>query len=362
MKTPRFFLLYTAAAALAPANALAQTTLETAISHLQYREIGPALMGGRIAGPRRGRVEAAGLLHWHRDRRRLEDREPRHLVDAPLRRPADEFHRRHHPRPVQPEPGLGRHRRAAEPPVIRLGQRRLQVHRRRKHLAAHGAGGDEAHRAHPDPPAQPGRGVRRCGGRPVGPERGTRRLPHQGRRRDLGEGPLHRRAHRRDRPRHGPGRPQHDFRGDVPAPTHGVGLQRGRTRERPLPHLRRRRQLDRTRRGASRGRQGPHRRRRLPPGRQRGLRAHRGGCAHAGTRPRRWWRRRRSAKERPLPLPRPRRHLGEDVQHQSPPHVLLAGPHRPEQPGPHLRPGDLAHGFRRRRRHLPQRRRAADSR
>ena len=33
---------------LAPAVA-AQTTLETAISHLQYREIGPALMGGRIA-------------------------------------------------------------------------------------------------------------------------------------------------------------------------------------------------------------------------------------------------------------------------------------------------------------------------
>ena len=48
-------LLCTAAAALVPAVALypapatAQTTLETAVSHLQYREIGPALMGGRIA-------------------------------------------------------------------------------------------------------------------------------------------------------------------------------------------------------------------------------------------------------------------------------------------------------------------------
>ncbi|MCY3611194.1 MAG: hypothetical protein OXH51_06630 [Gemmatimonadetes bacterium] len=48
-------LLCTAAAALAlpmtssPAPAAAQTTLETAVSHLQYREIGPALMGGRIA-------------------------------------------------------------------------------------------------------------------------------------------------------------------------------------------------------------------------------------------------------------------------------------------------------------------------
>ena len=27
----------------------AQSALETAISHLQYRELGPALMGGRIA-------------------------------------------------------------------------------------------------------------------------------------------------------------------------------------------------------------------------------------------------------------------------------------------------------------------------
>ena len=55
MTTHRFHLLCTAAAALAPAVTLcpapatAQTTLETAISHLQYREIGPALMGGRIA-------------------------------------------------------------------------------------------------------------------------------------------------------------------------------------------------------------------------------------------------------------------------------------------------------------------------
>jgi len=55
MTTRRFHLLCTMAATLAPAVALSpapaatQTTLETAISHLQYREIGPALMGGRIA-------------------------------------------------------------------------------------------------------------------------------------------------------------------------------------------------------------------------------------------------------------------------------------------------------------------------
>ena len=51
MKTDRTLLLLAVlgAAAAAPTHATAQTTLETAISHLQYRGIGPALMGGRIA-------------------------------------------------------------------------------------------------------------------------------------------------------------------------------------------------------------------------------------------------------------------------------------------------------------------------
>ncbi len=62
MNTPRAFprppalLLATAATlahiahfALATPPAAAQTTLETAVSHMQYREIGPALMGGRIS-------------------------------------------------------------------------------------------------------------------------------------------------------------------------------------------------------------------------------------------------------------------------------------------------------------------------
>ncbi|MXX33544.1 MAG: hypothetical protein F4Z50_02165, partial [Gemmatimonadetes bacterium] len=41
--------LCAAAALTAPTPSTAQTPLETAISHLQYRELGPALMGGRIA-------------------------------------------------------------------------------------------------------------------------------------------------------------------------------------------------------------------------------------------------------------------------------------------------------------------------
>ncbi len=51
MKTDRTLLLLAVlgAAAAAPTNASAQTALETTISHLEYRGIGPALMGGRIA-------------------------------------------------------------------------------------------------------------------------------------------------------------------------------------------------------------------------------------------------------------------------------------------------------------------------
>ena len=41
--------LFAVMAPIAPTPANAQTTVENAISHLQYREIGPALMGGRIA-------------------------------------------------------------------------------------------------------------------------------------------------------------------------------------------------------------------------------------------------------------------------------------------------------------------------
>ena len=49
MKASHFLVLTALAAPIAPAETLAQTSLETAISHLQYRELGPALMGGRIA-------------------------------------------------------------------------------------------------------------------------------------------------------------------------------------------------------------------------------------------------------------------------------------------------------------------------
>ena len=49
MKASGMLLLTALTAPIASVDVLAQTSVETAISHLQYREIGPALMGGRIA-------------------------------------------------------------------------------------------------------------------------------------------------------------------------------------------------------------------------------------------------------------------------------------------------------------------------
>ena len=49
MKVIHILLLTTVLGAVSAADARAQTDLETAVSHLQFRSIGPALMGGRIA-------------------------------------------------------------------------------------------------------------------------------------------------------------------------------------------------------------------------------------------------------------------------------------------------------------------------
>ena len=49
MKASRILALGVVSTLLIAADARAQTSLETAVSHLKYREIGPALMGGRIA-------------------------------------------------------------------------------------------------------------------------------------------------------------------------------------------------------------------------------------------------------------------------------------------------------------------------
>ena len=67
-------------------------------------------------------------LRRDRERRRLQEHEPGHVVDADLRsRRRDDVDRRHRRRAVEPERRLGRHRRSEQPPELVVGRRRLQV-------------------------------------------------------------------------------------------------------------------------------------------------------------------------------------------------------------------------------------------
>ena len=66
MKAVHIFLFATILGAVSAEGTRAQTDLETAVSHLQFREIGPALMGGRIAdlaGIHSARRNIATIVH-----------------------------------------------------------------------------------------------------------------------------------------------------------------------------------------------------------------------------------------------------------------------------------------------------------
>ena len=101
---------------------------------LKLRNIGPALMSGRIAdiaihpGDRLGLVRGGGL------RRGVEDRQRRDHLDAPLRRGERLLHRLRHRRPVQPPRRLGRHRGGRGRPPRGLRRRGLPQPRRRRPL------------------------------------------------------------------------------------------------------------------------------------------------------------------------------------------------------------------------------------
>ncbi len=76
------------------------------------------------------------------------------------------------------------------------------------------------HRARHRTPDRPERRVRRRRRKSLEAQRRTRRLQDHRRRAHVGEGPLRRHAHGRDRPRHGPARSQRPLRRDVPAAAH----------------------------------------------------------------------------------------------------------------------------------------------
>ncbi len=168
-------------------------------------------------GDRRG---GAGLEHdvrRARGRQRLEDDEQRDDVGAGLRARVRLRHRRHRRLALQPGHRLGGDRRGpAEAQRPRLCRhRRLQVGRRGPDVAAHGPRGHAPHRQGRHRPEEPGHRLCRRDGALLDAEYGAGRVQDRRRRRDLDEIAVRRRPHRRDRPRHGPVRPEDPLREPV---------------------------------------------------------------------------------------------------------------------------------------------------
>ena len=139
---------------------------------------------------------------------------------------------------------VGRQRREQQPPERLVGQRRLQVDRRRQDLEAHGPRHLEAHRAHHRRSGRSRRGLRRGARQPVGTRRRARHLQDDRRRPDVGAHPVRRRRHRRHRAGDGSVEQQGALRGDLSAPPRHLGLQRRRPRQRDVEVERRRPHLD----------------------------------------------------------------------------------------------------------------------
>ena len=260
-------------------------------------------------------------------RRALEDGEQRRDPRARLRRPGGLVDRRRHGRTVRPVDRLRRHRRAEQPPVVVLGQRRLQIARRRQDLEPRGPRRHAPHRPHGRAPDKSGRGLRRrpratSGGRtrsggssapPTAARPGSTRSSST-RTPASWTSPWIRRARRRCTPR----------------PTSGAARLRLQRRRPRAARSGRRSTAARPGRSSreglpSRGRRRAHRHCRVPP-----RPAHR-------LRPRR-------AREgrRHLPLRGQGRHLEEDVGHQPPAVLLQQGPRgsgqRPARVGPGCAP------------------------
>ena len=136
--------------------------------------------------------------------RHLEDDRRRRPLVADLRRPAGLVGRRARRRAVEPEHRVGGNRRAVDPQPHLRRQRRLQVHRCRPHVDAHGARRHRPHRPHRDRSRESRHRVHRGAGPQLRAAAGARRLSHEGRRQDVGARALRRREHGRDRRRHAP--------------------------------------------------------------------------------------------------------------------------------------------------------------
>ena len=224
------------------------------------------------------RARPAGSVHLLRGpghRRPHEDHGQRRQLPGRVRRAGGGLHRRGRGGPFRCEGRVGGHRRGQRPQQLGLGQRRLPVDGRRRDLAARRPLGEPCHRAHRRAPEGSRGGLGRRGGRPLDDRRRARTLQDQRRRQDL-EGRAHRqrspgreggRGRRRPRSRE----PRRRVRGALRAAAHAVVVHigagaHGRTGPgRHLQEQRRRRHLEAPRAGAARGHR-PHRPRRLQEG------------------------------------------------------------------------------------------------
>ena len=194
----------------------------------------------------RGRRSAQRPLHLLRRRRlrgHLQDHRRRGELGRHLRRPAGAVDRLAGGVPDRSQHRLGRHRRGKDPQPHLRRAGGLQVHRRGDDLDAHGARADRAHSPARHPPDRSGHRLRLRARALLRAAARTRRLPHHGRRRELGARALRGREHGVLRHRSRPRQPAQPVRGDVAAGDSHVWPHQRRTRRRPARLARRRREL-----------------------------------------------------------------------------------------------------------------------
>ena len=229
---------------------------------------------GRLRRPRERRV---GHLRRGRPERAVEVRGHGPQLGAVLPQGRDRLGRRGRRVAQPPRYRLGRHGRGHGPQLRGPRRRRLQVRGRGPDLDEHGPGRNPLHQPHRHRSGRSRHRPRRRPGPPLGPERGTRRLPDDRRRQDLDEGPVRQPGDGRLRPGPRSLELEDPLRRHVGAPPLAVLFPERRPRQRDLPDDRRRGHLDRDLRGPAGRALRTHRPGRGPLEPERRLRPGRGG-------------------------------------------------------------------------------------
>ena len=213
-----------------PAPPAINQSADPLLKSFRFRSIGPASMGGRIDDIAVSESEPEHHLSRLRRRRRVQVGEQRRHVRAGVRDLQHRVDRRHRHPSDQPEHRLRRHRRGEQPPDHVVRRRRLQDDRRRQDLHQHRPEGDAGDRAHRHRSEESRDRLRRVAGPLFGPnkERGIYKTTDGGKTwnqikfidddtgfTDIVLDPVN---------------PEHHLRGELPAPPHGLLLQRRRAR------------------------------------------------------------------------------------------------------------------------------------